>query len=144
MKPDDFLNQLHKDQVMAAIRDGEKRTSGEIRVFVSRKAARDPVREAEDQFTRLGMTATRDRNGVLIYVAPASRQFAVVGDAGVHQRCGTEFWARLVDDMGTCFRQEKFTEGLLTAIRTVADLLATHFPRASDDQNELPDTVEHD
>lgn len=144
MKPDDFLNQLQREAIPAAIREAEKRTSGEIRVFISRKATEDPVHDAEGQFKRLGMSATKERNGVLIYVAPENRTFAVVGDSGIHQRCGTEFWTRLVGEMGTCFRQHQFTEGILSAIHTVGILLATHFPRGEDDQNELPDAVEHD
>jgi len=144
MKPDDFLSQLNRDRIVAAIAEAEKRTSGEIRVFISRKPAPDALKEAEQHFTRLGMNATRERNGVLIYVAPETRSFAVVGDSGIHQRCGSEFWGRLVEEMGACFRHEQFTEGLAAAINTVAGLLATHFPRASDDRNELPDTVEHD
>ena len=33
-----FLKQLHHDEIVAAIREAEEKTSGELRVFVSHKA----------------------------------------------------------------------------------------------------------
>jgi len=73
----EFLNQLAHEDIVAAIRTAEQKTSGEIRVFISRKKIADPVAAAQAQFERLGMTRTRNRNGVLIYVAPAARKFAI-------------------------------------------------------------------
>ncbi|MFO1487862.1 MAG: TPM domain-containing protein [Verrucomicrobiota bacterium] len=80
MNANDFLNQLQHDSIVAAIRAAELQTSGEIRVFVSRKNVSDAVTAAQAEFARLEMHRTRERNGVLIYVAPLSQTFAVIGD----------------------------------------------------------------
>ena len=45
------------------------------------------------------MTRTRERNAVLLYFAPVSRKFAVVGDAGVHEKCGAGFWEEIVAEV---------------------------------------------
>ena len=144
MKTSEFRERLHDDQIVAAIREAELKTSGEIRVFVSHKTVDDAVTAAQAQFIRLGMTATRERNGVLIFVAPRSHKFAVIGDEGVHKRCGDEFWRQLADEMSGHFKSARFTEGLVLGIRKAGDLLAKQFPRQPDDKNELPDRVEHD
>lgn len=144
MKTRDFLKQLHEDQIAAAIREAELRTSGEIRVFVSQKNIDDPIAAARSEFARLGMTKTLGKNGVLIFVAPGVRKFAVIGDAGVHQRCGDEFWKELTNEMSGHFRSLRFTEGIIHGVRKAGQLLAQHFPKSSDDKNELSDDVAHD
>jgi uncharacterized membrane protein len=144
MKARKFLNQLQHDEIIAAIRAAEQKTSGEIRVFVSRKTVTDPIAAAQSEFERLGMTKTRERNGVLIYVAPRSQKFAVIGDEGVHQRCGDEFWQQLAGEMTGHFRKEAFTRGIVLAVNKAGELLARHFPGRPDDRNELPNQVAGD
>lgn len=133
---------IDHDRVVAAIAAAEQRTSGEIRIVVSQKKTDEPVLAAQKQFERLGMTRTAARNGVLIFVAPRSHTFAVIGDAGVHEKCGDAFWRELADAMTELFRHGDFTAGLCLAIERAGALLAEHFPRASDDRNELSDTIE--
>lgn len=144
MKARDFLNQLRHDDIVAAIREAEQKTSGELRVFVSRKQVGDPLAAAQAEFERLGMTKTRERNGVLIFVAPRARKFSVIGDEGVHKRCGDEFWRQMTAEMSECFRQRHFTQGILHVVQKAGELLAQHFPRTPDDRNELPDRVAGD
>jgi len=144
MKPKAFISQLDEASLVAAIAEAESKTSGEIRVFLSHKKHDDAVAAAQHAFDRLGMAKTRERNGVLIFVAPKARKFAVIGDAGVHQRCGDEFWKALADEMSGHFRQAEFTTGIIHGIRKAGDLLARHFPRRPGDANELPDDIAHD
>jgi uncharacterized membrane protein len=139
-----FLNQLRNDDIIAAIRDAEQKTSGEIRVFISHKNVDDPVAAAQSHFERLGMTKTHHRNGILIFVAPRARKFAVIGDTAVHQRCGDAFWQALAAEMTGHFKKSEFTAGIIHAISKAGELLAAYFPPQPGDGNELPDQVEHD
>jgi len=144
MKARHFLDKLQHDKIVAAIREAEKQTSGEIRVFVSRHETQNPVADAQSHFIQMEMDKTREHNGVLIFVAPRSHQFAVIGDGAVHARCGDEFWQALTAEMSGHFKNSDFTQGIVHAIRKAGEILATHFPRRRDDQNELPDDVAHD
>jgi uncharacterized membrane protein len=141
MKKSDFIKQLDHPALEAAIGRAESLTSGEIRVIVLAEAAPEPVAAAQAAFTRLGMEKTRDRNGVLILVAPASQTFAVVGDEAVHAKCGQPFWDELATAMTGHFQQADFTAGLLAGIARCGALLGEHFPRRADDQDELPNKV---
>lgn len=140
----EFINKLQQDEIVAAIRGTEKRTSGEIRVFISNKTVDDPVGAAQKQFERMGMTKTRQRNGVLIFVAPRARKFAVIGDTAVHQHCGDAFWQMLAAEMTGHFKKGDFTTGIVHAIQKAGELLAANFPHEAGDKNELPDQVDHD
>ncbi len=144
MRAGKFLEQIRHDDLVAAIGEAEKKTSGEIRVFISHKAVPDAVAVAQRHFVGLGMDKTRDHNAVLIFVVPRSRKFAVIGDTGVHARCGDRFWRELAAEISGHFAEHQFNRGLLHAIKKAGDLLAEHFPHRPDDQNELPDTVETD
>ena len=129
-------------RIVAAIGDAEGRTSGEIRVVISRRTTADAVAAAKIQFERLGMTGTAARNGVLIFLAPRSRSFAVIGDTGVHEKCGDAFWTELAAAMTEHFKRGDFTAGLVLGIARAGALLAENFPRQTDDRNELPNSVE--
>jgi uncharacterized membrane protein len=144
MKTPRFIKHLREAEIVEAIRAAERKTSGEVRVFISDKEdVADPVSAAQEEFTRLGMTQTRDHNAVLIYLAPGPRKFAVIGDRGVHARCGDAFWQELARTMTARFHASEFTEGIVQGIKRAGELLAEHFPRRPDDDNELPDCVEH-
>jgi uncharacterized membrane protein len=129
MHPKEFKNRLHHDGVVDAIRQAEQKTTGEIRVIVSHKHVETPVAEAEKEFVRLGMGKSPNRNGVLIFVAPRSHKFAVIGDQGVHEKCGDEFWQKLAAAMTDYFRKSEFTEGIVHGVRKAGELLAEHFPK---------------
>lgn len=136
------LPNIDHARVVGAIAEAESKTSGEIRVVVSRQNVAEPIAEAQKQFARLGMMQTAARNGVLILLAPRSRTFAVIGDQGVHEKCGAAFWTELAAAMTDYFKRGEFTAGLVHGIDRAGALLAEHFPRKSDDRNELPNTVE--
>ncbi len=142
MNTPEFIQQLREPEIVAAIRAAELKTSGELRVFISDKDTADPVAAAQEHFTRLGMTQTLDRNAVLIYLAPGTCKFAVIGDSGVHALCGDDFWQELAHSMTDHFRKSEFTEGIVQGVQRAGDLLAEHFPRRPDDRNELSDGVE--
>jgi uncharacterized membrane protein len=130
-------------RVEEAIRGAELRTSGEVRVSVSRLFWGDVEKAARKAFERMGMTQTRQRNAVLFFVVPSRRQFAVLGDAGIHEKVGQEFWHRIVDAVSERFRASDFTGGLVKGIELVGEQLAVHFPYdAGTDKNELPDSVD--
>ena len=142
MRTKEFLNKLEHDRIVEAIREAESKTSGEIRVFVQRgKLNADPLIIAQKRFQRLGMHKTGERNAVLIFVAPRAHKFAVVGDIAIHEKCGEEFWRRVVDGMRLHFQNEKFSHALTDAIKEVGKVLAAHFPGTSPNANELPDEI---
>lgn len=141
MKTDHFIKRLDHPRLEAAIAAAEAKTSGEIRVLVHRRPIDEPVSFAQAEFLRLGMQKTRERNGVLFFVAPDSQSFAIIGDEGVHLKCGPAFWTGLAATLQAGFRREDYSGALVEAIARAGSLLAEHFPRRPDDTNELPDNV---
>jgi len=138
-----LMESVDTGRIEDAIRAAELRTSGEVRVSVSRLFWGDVEKAARKAFERMGMTQTRQRNGVLFFVVPSRRKFAVLGDAGIHEKVGQEFWYRIVNAVSDRFRTGDFTGGLVEGIELVGEQLAAHFPYdAATDKNELPDSVD--
>jgi uncharacterized membrane protein len=146
MQTKSFLGALDHERIVKAIQDAEARSRGEVRVHVSQKAVTDAEGSAARQFEALGMTQTAERNGVLLFVAPVSQTFAVIGDEGIHARCGSGFWKDVAAAVEEDFRAGRFTEGIVKGVGKVGEALATHFPRTEGvtDRNELPDEVTED
>ncbi len=146
MRLKSFLKQVDHDLIVAAIGAAEARSRGEIRVHASNRAVADAQRAAAEQFERLGMAGTAERNGVLIYVAPLSRSFAIVGDRGIHEKCGPRFWQEVAAAMEQEFRAGRYTDGIVRGVERAGEALAQNFPRAEGaaDRNELPDSVSED
>jgi uncharacterized membrane protein len=129
MHPKEFKKHLYHEDIVAAIHQAEKQTSGQIRVVVSHKHVETPVAEAQREFVRLGMDKSPQRNGVLIFVAPRAHKFAVIGDQAVHEKCGDEFWRKLAEAMTDYFRKSQFTVGIIHGVQQAGKLLAEHFPK---------------
>jgi uncharacterized membrane protein len=142
MRTKEFLSKLEHERIVQAIRDAEAKTSGQVRVYIQRgKLAVDPLTAAQKKFHRLGMHKTAERNAVLIFVAPRAHTFAVVGDKAIHEKCGESYWQGIVDLMREHFRNERFSDALVDAIRDVGGVLAQHFSKRSTSSNELPDDI---
>src|SRR6478609_9167300 len=101
MEPSDFLQKLDDNRVAEAIEEAESMTSGEIRVFVTERdlGQDDVLSRAKARFEKLGMTKTRERNAVLLYFAPLAQKFAIIGDQGIHEKCGQPFWDEVAAEM---------------------------------------------
>ena len=134
---------IDRDKIKDAIQKAEHRTSGEIRVSVAPFFWGNVEKLADKAFVRLGMTNTKDRNGVLFFVVPSRRKFVVLGDQGIHERVGQEFWDHVAAAVSDKFRGGDFTGGLVRGIEEVGEQLAAHFPYdATTDKDELPDDVD--
>ena len=126
---------------MEEIRKAEDRTSGEIRVHLDCCSREIPVEKAKTVFHRRGMTQTKARNGVLIYLATEDRKFAILGDEGIHRVVPENYWEDVKEKMQKQFREDRVCEGICLGIRGIGEKLKTYFPVEKNDRNELPDSI---
>jgi uncharacterized membrane protein len=138
-----FLARLDLGALGAAIREAERATTGEIRVAVLPRVRGGFEKAVVHAAERLGMTRTKERNGVLILVDPAHRNFLVWGDTAIHERVGDAFWKDVAAAIEEKFRAGDFTGGLVQGIETAGRALAAHFPSGPGGHaNALPDGVD--
>ena len=138
-----LLQIIDREKIKEAIQRAEHRTSGQICVSVAPYFWGNIEKAAQKAFVRMHIARTRHRNGVLFFVVPSRRKFVVLGDRGIHEHVGQEFWHRVVDVVSEKFRQGDFTAGLVRGIEEVGERLAAHFPfDPVTEENELPDDVD--
>jgi putative membrane protein len=96
---------------------------------------------AQALFMAHGVHLTENRTGILIYVAVIDRRVEILADATIHEKVGQAFWEELAQEVVTAGRHERWAEGVITAVHRAGSALALHFPRGSQDRNELSDRV---
>jgi uncharacterized membrane protein len=140
-KVEDFLTKAEEAEVVEAIRLAEKNTSGEIRVHLEKKTPIAPIERAVEVFHELKMNETQLRNGVIIYVAVKSKQFAIYGDQGINEKVTDNFWNCTKDIMVAHFKNGKNKQALVDGIFNTGEQLKKHFPYQSDDSDELSNEI---
>jgi putative membrane protein len=96
---------------------------------------------ATREFLARGLTRTRERTGVLIYVAVAEHYAEIIADTGISERVDPGIWREFIDALISAIRQGRAAEGLLATVADVGRILAEHAPPRADDQDELPNKV---
>ncbi len=124
----EFFSTLEKNQIVAAIKQAEQQTSGEIRVYIeSRCRFVDPLDRAAEVFAHLDMGKTASHNAVLIYVAVKDHQLAVFGDQGIHEKVGEVFWKERVVHMLSHFKEDHYADAIVKTIQDIGAALKVSF-----------------
>jgi|SRR5436853_3304559 len=136
-----FYTEEEHSRIIASVKEAEKETSGEIRIFIEPRCKVEILDRAAFIFEQLGIHNTKHRNGVLFYIAHDDKQFAILGDAGINTVVGDNFWDNIKAGMQKHFAEGKFAEGLINGIKETGEALKKYFPAEADDTNELPDEI---
>jgi uncharacterized membrane protein len=110
MKVKHFLSALEHARVHAAIQDSEQGTSGDIVVYITHKRVTDPLTAAQREFRKLGLETAANKDGFLLFVAPASQKFAVVGGTALHDKTGQAWWDHLSALLTRHFKESRYTD----------------------------------
>lgn len=137
----EFLSKVDEEEIIAAIQQAEKNTSGEIRIHIETTSEKPPLERAQEVFHLLAMDSTEARNGVLFYVGVHDHTFAVIGDEGIDRVIEDDFWDCTKDSVLGHFKEGRYKQGLVEGILRAGNRLKQYFPYADDDTNELPDTI---
>jgi len=139
----DFFSEEEKQRIIEAVRNAERMTSGEVRVFVENRCSyMDAIDRAKEIFAELKMYETHDRNAVLVYVALKDKQLAILGDEGIHSKLGNDYWNTEVKKMIGNFNRENYADGITEVVMDIGEALTQLFPYNNDtDKNELPDDI---
>lgn len=140
-KVEEFLTQAEEQEIVTAIGKAEKNTSGEIRVHIEKETSIAAIDRAMEVFRNLNMENTQERNGVIIYVAVKSHQFAIYGDKGINDKVSDDFWDCTKDVMAKHFKNGNFKQGLIDGILNAGEQLKKHFPYQDNDTDELSNEI---
>jgi len=130
MHPKEFHEKVDEKRLIAAIADAERVTHGKIYVYVSHRPITDALASARQRFAKLGLARLHEhRASVLIYIAPRTHKFAIVGDTAIHERCGDEYWNEIAEGLGKGLKGGDITAALLETVERLKGTMVEHFPK---------------
>ena len=92
-------------------------------------------------FTQHGLHYTRGHTGILILVSLVEHRVEILADRGINAKVEPATWQEISKIVADGLRTNRACEAVCKAIARCGEILAAHFPRQPDDQNELPDRL---
>ncbi len=138
-----FFSWAEENLIINSIRNAERLNESEIRVHVDYDLSNIDIMDAAIKtFHKLGMHKTKHRNGVLIFILPERKQFAVIGDIGIHEKVKNTFWEKINKLLQEYYTDSRFVYGTCEAISLIGQELTMYFP-INNNHNELPDHISY-
>jgi uncharacterized membrane protein len=141
-----YLSDGDLEKIKEEISKVEQKTCGEIRLSLREKrnffeklykchelAVRD--------FEKMGMTHTKDKTGILVFIIFGERYYDILADEGIYNKIPDSTWNNLESKLIDEFKSGGYLNGILHIVDRMGEVLSKEFPRTSDDVNELPDEV---
>lgn len=112
------------------------------RWFTPNRIKANRVRQRALGYFKVGAESrTSGRTGILIYLSMSEHIAEIVADQAIHGKVAPEAWGEAMAKLVGEVREGRVADGMVAAIVDVGAILSTHFPRADNDVNELPDRV---
>ncbi|HBT96262.1 MAG TPA: hypothetical protein DEB25_00715, partial [Desulfobulbaceae bacterium] len=112
------------------------------RLFLFTEQVEEEVGEAAlASFYSHQLDATRERNGVLLFISVFERRVFILADKGVNERIETTCWRGMVDSLTAAIRHGDHGPAVCRTVTDIGAVLRQHFPPRPDDQNELSDLM---
>jgi putative membrane protein len=112
-------------------------------MFVSESRLRAAAETAAAAcFYRKGIRHTRERTGILVYVALFEGVVVLLPDSGISQVVPADVWSEAIAPIESVLRDEGDARVLAAGLRELADVLARWCEARADDVDELPNRVE--
>lgn len=141
-----YLSEGDLNKIKDEVAKVELYTSGEIRLSLREKRSfwerlYQPHELAVKDFEKLGMTNTKDKTGIMIFIIFAEKYFDVLADEGIYAKIPDTAWNKLEAKLKDEFSQGSYLNGILHIIDKMGGVLSAEYPREAGDINELPDEV---
>ena len=98
-------------------------------------------RLAHQLFLDLGLSSTKERTGVLLFVSAAEHYVEIIADRGIQQHVDNAVWDGIVAAFVADVRGGRIADGFVEAIEACTKVMAEHHPWHADDVNELPNRL---
>ena len=110
--------------------------------FLVKQVSPERARErAMRMFIERGIHNTRDQSGLLVMLSELEHQVVILGDAGIHAKVGDPGWEAYIQRIVEGLQQRQAGQAVVSVLKDLGEILATHFPAREDDTNELSDKV---
>jgi uncharacterized membrane protein len=138
-----FFSTQESDILVGKIARIEQNTIGELRIHVEDLCELDPYLRAIEVFNSLEMYKTISKSGILIYLASEDKKIAIIGDKGIHDNVGTDYWNKIVGEVKDLFAKKSIFDGICYGVEEVGKILIEYFPENNKPVNELSNEISY-
>ena len=112
------------------------------RPFIAASRLNEAVKErAVRAFYEKGLHKTKNSTGILVFISLFEHKVWILGDCGINAKIPADSWLELVRILTAGLKNGRACEALCEVVTRCGEALARHFPRESDDRNELQDEI---
>lgn len=104
-----------------------------------RRRARSIEAAARRAFYERGVSLTRERTGVLLFVGWLERRAVLLADVGIERQVPLDEWNAVRRCLAGPEPMRDFPQGLIGCFEPVGELLAERLPAGADNPDEIPD-----
>lgn len=98
-------------------------------------------RRAIDIYKAGAERRTIGRTGILVYLSMGEHRAEIIHDDAITAVVDDETWGEAMAALLVPVKEGRIVDGIVAAIEEIGDVLALHFPKSSEDTNEIPDKL---
>ncbi len=112
------------------------------RLVVPKKEQESKVRQrALVHFMEAGVTETKERTGILIFISTRERRIELIADSGIDAVIDSSTWSEVVELILEGIKSNQVKDGIISAVTKCGKLLSEKFPSNEENPNELNDSI---
>ncbi len=112
------------------------------RLFLLPKEIEERVQDAAiSAFYSEKLYATKEQNGILIYISVLERKVWVLADHGINTKIDQSQWDEIVMALTAKIKTGSQCDAICTAVEKIGSILTVHFPIQENDTNELHNLI---
>ena len=138
-----FFSDIESEQLVNKISELEQKTESEIRIHIEDVCEESAFDRAVEVFQKLGMQKTKDKTGILIYLATQDKKMAVLGDKGINEKLENNFWDSIIEKRKVKFETQGVSSGLELGLELIGQKLIEYFPERGTPSNQLPNDISY-
>ena len=112
------------------------------RLFTSRSEKDEEFKQrAYESFLLNGITETKNRNGVQLFISALEHKAMIIADVGIQKKVDNEAWQTIIDELLPYLKNKSYTHGIIKSVGSIGEVLTKHFPQDHTDEDELPNKL---
>ncbi|MFZ8934045.1 MAG: TPM domain-containing protein [Bacteriovoracaceae bacterium] len=108
------------------------------KLFITKQEMEEEFSQrAYQSFLMNGVSQTKERNGVMLYISAFEKKAMIVSDTGIEEKIKPGTWEKVITDLISLMKTKDYTSAICQAVTQLGTLLNEHFPDHKDDEDEL-------
>lgn len=112
------------------------------KIFITKEEINEETyQRALQAYFELGVTHTKRRTGVMIFLSLLEKRVFILADAGINEVVAKDYWNDQIAVLTNSLKQGDVVIGMEKVIEQIGEKLKENFPITDDNKNEISNTL---